>query len=118
MKIKASKLSSNTIIPKQESDGAAGFDLRSIEDGIIPPKSHKLIRTGLVIDPPRNILPIVFSRSGLALKNKIHSNTHTLSNKKQEVIINMFNGSNKAFNYNVGDRIAQLVFCELENADN
>jgi len=54
IKIFIKKLTENAIIPKRETDGSAGMDLRSAYDVVIPPNSRKLVKTDLAIKVPKD----------------------------------------------------------------
>lgn len=43
------RLSEKAILPKKGSEKAAGYDICSIEDKIVPSKGKELIKTGLSI---------------------------------------------------------------------
>ncbi len=62
------KLSDKAIIPKKGSKFAAGYDLHSIVDHVIPPKDKALIKTGLAVCIPSGNYGRIAPRSGLAWK--------------------------------------------------
>jgi dUTP pyrophosphatase len=65
------KLTENAIIPKKGSKYAAGYDLHSAVESVIPPKGKGLIKTGLAVVVPQGNYGRVAPRSGLAWKNFI-----------------------------------------------
>lgn len=66
------KLTNEAILPKKGSSGAAGYDLCSIEDVVIPPNGKGKVRTGLSFMIPPNTYARIAPRSGLAWKNSIN----------------------------------------------
>lgn len=66
MKLKVKKLHPDAIIPTYATDGAACFDLYSIEeDGVVHNgKVCRVFRTGLAFEIPDGYQMLVFSRSG------------------------------------------------------
>lgn len=57
--------------PIRGSQMAAGYDLKSAEDGIVPAKDRALINIGLRIQLPRGCYGRIAPRSGLAVNNFI-----------------------------------------------
>ncbi len=66
------KLVPEAILPKKGTVGAAGYDLSSIEDVIIPANGKGKVRTGLSFMIPSNTYARIAPRSGLAWKNSIN----------------------------------------------
>ena len=66
------KLTPEAILPKKGTVGAAGYDLSSIEDVIIPANGKGKVRTGLSFMIPPNTYARIAPRSGLAWKNSIN----------------------------------------------
>ena len=64
-------ISEKAIVPKRGSERAAGYDLYSSEDTLVPARGRKLIKTGVSIAVPAGNYARVAPRSGLALKNFI-----------------------------------------------
>ena len=103
-------------VPKRHSDGAAGYDIYSVEGGEIPPKSISRIRTGFSLNVPFNILGLIMGRSGLAVRKNLEVSCSYIKNG-EEVVIYMYNGSEEPFRYDPNERLAQLVFLKLDNSD-
>ena len=66
MKIKL--LNENAKVPFRGSDMAAGYDLYSAEEIVIPVGECKLISTGIALEVPNNYFGGIFPRSGTAVK--------------------------------------------------
>lgn len=69
--LQVKRLSEKAILPKKGSELAAGYDLYSSEDTVVPARGRKLIKTGIAIAVPTGNYARVAPRSGLALKNFI-----------------------------------------------
>ncbi|AFN83129.1 dUTPase [Encephalitozoon romaleae SJ-2008] len=109
--IRVYKVHSNAKIPKRQSEGAAGYDVHSVESGVILPGERKSIRTGLIWDIPQSIVGLVFGRSGLALKNWMEVvETCVYPGENKELVITLINNGKQPFEYEECCRIAQLVF--------
>jgi dUTP pyrophosphatase len=105
-------LHSDARLPTLGSDGAAGFDLYSVDNIEILPNSRKLVSTGISIKLPVGVYGRVAPRSGLAVKNGIHVGAGVIdSDYRGEIKVLLFNLSNEKFTIRTGDRIAQLI-CE------
>lgn len=116
--LKIKKLFPNAIVPIRHSEGAAGYDLSTLESGIIPPKQQLKIRTGLIVYIPENCLGIVFGRSGLALKHGLEIiDTKVFPNTNEELILTIFNNFDEEFNFDAGTRLAQLVIVKVSNPE-
>lgn len=106
-------------IPKYETKGSAGLDLRadlSAYPGVsylsLYPCRNLLVDTGLKVEIPVGYEGQVRSRSGLALKHGVvvFNSPGTIdSDYRGEVKIILMNFGDKDFIINHGDRIAQLV---------
>lgn len=114
---------SDNPVPEYKTIGAAGCDLAAyLPDGpiTIQPNSSKLIKTGISIEIPTGFEAQVRSRSGLSLKHGIivlNSPGTIDADYRGEVGVILYNVGNESFKINNGDRIAQLVFAEVYQAD-
>ncbi|ADM11643.1 dUTPase [Encephalitozoon intestinalis ATCC 50506] len=121
--IKVHKIHPKAKIPKRHSDGAAGYDIYSVESGSVLPNERKSIRTGLIWDIPQSIVGLVFGRSGFALKNWIEvAESCIYPGESKELVITLINNGKDVFQYEESCRIAQLVFvpvlsCEIDLVD-
>ena len=59
----------NAKAPERKSSSAAGLDLYSCESAVVPPRSRKLVSTGIKIQIPNNCYARVAPRSGLSVNN-------------------------------------------------
>ena len=111
--MKVIRLCYNAVLPKRGSDGAAGYDLSSIESIILHPGTRKLISTGISVKLPSGVYGRVAPRSGLTVKYGIHVGAGVIDpDYTGEIKVALFNHGDTALNINIGDRIAQLI---LEN---
>jgi len=102
------------LCPSRATAGSVGFDLCSIEDGTIPPKSRKLVSTGLKVQFPLNKYGKIESRSSLALKG-IDVGAGLIDNDYTGVIkVLLINNMDTKFSYGSTDKIAQLVIHEFK----
>ena len=113
MEVKIKKLMDDAIIPTYGSEKAAGADLYSTINVVIPPHESVKIGTGLAIQPPKGYFGAIFARSGLATKCGVRpSNCVGCCDEDYtgEYIVALHNDSEEHTTIRKGDRIAQLVF--------
>jgi len=114
------KLSKDASLPSYATIGSSGMDLRVIESGIVKKNEIKLIKTGVFLEIPEGFEAQIRPRSGLALKHGITilNTPGTIdSDYRGEICLIVANFGNEDFEYNKGDRIAQIVFAEVIKAD-
>ena len=112
---------SNNPNPYYETKGSAGVDLRAFteEDILIRPMERKIIHTGLYMEIPEGYEGSVRPRSGLALKKGITVlNTPGVVDEdyRGEICVILINLSTEDFIVKNGDRIAQMLFKQVEHA--
>ena len=101
-------------LPRYESEGAAGMDLRAFLDSdvVIPPLGRVKIPTGLKVELPVGYEAQIRPRSGLAIKSglTVLNSPGTIdSDYRGELEIILINLSAEDVTIKDGDRIAQLV---------
>ena len=109
-------------LPKYETIGSAGLDLRSNEEYIISihPFDRKLIHTGIHIELPQGYEAQIRPRSGLALKKGItvlNSPGTIDSDYRGEIGVILYNASNEQAVVEPGERIAQMVIAKYEQVE-
>eukprot|EP00088_Acartia_fossae_P014029 TRINITY_DN17471_c0_g1_i1.p1 TRINITY_DN17471_c0_g1~~TRINITY_DN17471_c0_g1_i1.p1 ORF type:complete len:168 (+),score=45.84 TRINITY_DN17471_c0_g1_i1:45-506(+) len=110
--LQVAKLTDKAIIPTRGSALAAGYDLYSAYDYVIPPQGKILAKTDIQIKVPHGTYGRVAPRSGLAWKQHIDIGAGVVDEDyRGNVGVVMFNHSAVEVNVKAGDRIAQLV-CE------
>jgi dUTP pyrophosphatase len=108
------------LIPAYAQPGDAGADLRAAEAGTIPAGQRALIGTGVSIAIPNGYVGLVHPRSGLAAKfgiTVLNAPGTVDAGYRGEVKVTLLNTSSQDWSYEIGDRIAQLVFQKFEVAD-
>lgn len=117
MKLKI--ISKSGVLPKYETEGAAGFDIRAYlkNDFILKSGERALVPTGLFFQIPKGYEAQVRARSGLAIRNGIGlvNGMGTVdSDYRGEIKVPLINWSNEDFTIHNGDRIAQVVINKYE----
>ncbi|MPV86301.1 dUTP diphosphatase [Ostreibacterium oceani] len=123
IKILDNRLGTQFPLPAYATAGAAGLDLRALPetDLTITPGETQLIPTGMAIhiaDP--NYAAVILPRSGLGHKHGIVlGNLVGLidSDYQGQLFVSCWNRSDKPFELQVGDRIAQLVILPVAQVE-
>lgn len=107
-------------VPKYAQPGDAGADLRSSQALVIQPGERATVSTGIAIALPAGYVGLVHSRSGLAAKNGImvlNSPGTIDAGYRGEIKVTLLNtDKTEPFEIKVGDRIAQLLVQQVEQA--
>jgi dUTP pyrophosphatase len=110
----------NGEVPTYAHPGDAGTDLRSAENVTIPPGERRTVSTGTAVAIPNGYVGLVHPRSGLAAKfgvTVLNAPGTVDAAYRGEIKVTLLNtDKNEAFEIQVGDRIAQLVFQQVEMA--
>ena len=108
--LRIKKLSQKAKIPSKGSVMAAGYDIYSSENILVPSKSKALVSTGISMEIPEGCYGRIAPRSGLAVKNFIDVGAGVIdSDYRGELKVLLFNFSEQDFTVQEGDRIAQMV---------
>lgn len=121
MKVKV-KNNSKHSLPNYETNASAGMDVRAnIEANIkLNPFERVLVKTGLFLEIPEGFECQVRPRSGLALKKglTVLNSPGTIdADYRGEVGVILINLSQEEVVIEDGERIAQLVFAQVEQAN-
>ncbi|RHZ79043.1 hypothetical protein Glove_152g99 [Diversispora epigaea] len=103
-------LSSKAKLPIRCSDLAAGYDLYSAANIVVPTKGRAVIPTDLSIGMPSGTYGRVAPRSGLAVKQFIDVGAGVVdADFRGGLTVLLFNFGDKDYQVHEGDRIAQLI---------
>ena len=110
-------------LPTYATEGSAGLDLRALltRPLVLQPGETQLIPTGLSIYiADRNLAAVILPRSGLGHKHGIVlGNLVGLidSDYQGPLMVSVWNRGEAPFTIDIGDRIAQLVFVPVVQAE-
>jgi len=108
--LRVKKLSEHAVLPIRASEHAAGYDLSSAYDCVVPKRGKLLVKTDLAVAVPIGYYGRVAPRSGLALKNFIDTGAGVVdSDYRGPLGVLLFNHSEEDFKISHGDRIAQFI---------
>ena len=104
------KLSPSATIPQRGSALAAGYDLASAHDCVVPARGKALVKTDLAIALPALCYGRIAPRSGLAWKKFIDVGAGVIdADYRGNVGVVLFNHGKEDLVVQRGDRVAQLV---------
>ena len=108
--LRVKRLSENAILPVRGSAFAAGFDLFSAVDTVVPKNGKALIPTNIAVEIPPNTYARIAPRSGLAWKHFIDTGAGVVDfDYRGDVGVILFNHNTEDFYVKKGDRVAQLI---------
>ena len=126
MRLNIKKIHEDSQIPVYGSTFAAGMDLFSAVDVVVPPQTRKLISTGISVSwetsegswdehPDKYYLRIA-PRSGLSVKHNIDIGAGVVdSDYRGEIFVCFINNSlEHEYAIKKGDKIAQMILTRIE----
>lgn len=118
MQVKVVNKSSNPL-PKYETSGSAGMDIRAFMDAPVElkPLERAMIPTGLFLELPEGYEAQIRPRSGLAAKKglSIPNSPGTIdSDYRGEIKVIIINLSNEVQTIEPNERVAQMVIAKYE----
>jgi len=117
MCIRIERLDEKARIPTKGSKLAAGHDLYSIEDILIPANSSVVVKIGLAVTVPEGTYGRIAPRSGLATKGITVDAGVIDSDYRGEVKVLLVNHGKLYYEVRIGERIAQLVVERIDDQD-
>ena len=116
--LKVKRMVNHAKLPIRGSVGAAGYDLHAAEKTVIPAHSRGVVKTGISIEIPEGLYARIAPRSGLSVKKSIDVGAGVVdSDYRGEIGVVLINHSNKDFEVNVGDRIAQMILEQIKTPE-
>ena len=104
-------------MPNYATEGASGMDVYANERVVIPPRSTRLVKTDLYFRLPPGYEFQVRPRSGLSLKTslRIANTPGTIDEDYTGEVCIIAENTNGSIDFSIskGERIAQLVLCEV-----
>ena len=109
------KLRNTAAIPRRGTENAAGYDIASAEETVVPAKGKTVVKTGISIAVPDGCYGRLAPRSGLAVKKHIDVGAGVIdADYRGEIGVVLFNHSDEDFQVKQGDRIAQLILEKID----
>ena len=100
------------------TSGSAGYNLHSSEETIIAPHSRQLVATGIALTVPSGTYGRIAPRSGMSVKHSIDVGAGVIDEDYTgEVKVLLINHSDKEYQIQSGDRIAQLILEQIKKPE-
>lgn len=113
MRIKFKRLKPEATLPTYGTEFSAAFDLYSPVSGHVMPNSQVLIPIGWAWECPVEYFGLIKERSGLAFNAGLMVKAGVIDpDYRKEIGVILFNPTTKKFNFDVGDRIAQMIMLQ------
>lgn len=110
------KLSNHAVIPRKGSKEAAGYDLYSASQIVVPPQGCALVPTDLSLRVPLGTYGRIAPRSGLALKHHLDVGGGVIDRDYTGPVgIILYNHDKKEYVVKEGEKIAQLICEKIEH---
>lgn len=123
MEVLIKRLDKSLPLPQYHTSGSAAFDLSARVETIIEPKQIARIPSGLIIGTPTGYVLTLAARSSLAAKkglmlaNGIGTIDSDYCGPNDEILISVYNFSDKVVTVEKGERIAQGMFLKIEQGE-
>ena len=121
VKVLITRLDPSVPLPSYAKPGDAGADLVTRIDVTLKPGERLLVPTGISIALPKGYVALVHPRSGLAIKHGISlvntPGTVDAAYRGELACILINHDLNNEVSFKKGDRIAQLVIQQVEEAE-
>lgn len=126
MRLNIKKLTPDAQVPVYGSQFAAGMDLFSAVDLVVPPQTRKLVSTGISVsweteedqwdEHPEKYYLRIAPRSGLSVKSNIDIGAGVVdSDYRGEIFVCFINNSlDKEYQIKQGDKVAQMILTRFE----
>ena len=110
MTLRVKRLSENAVLPVRGSDLAAGYDLASAEDIVVPANGKAIAKTDLAMVIPIGYYGRIAPRSGFSWKKHTDIGAGVIdADYRGNVGVVIFNHSSEDIIVSKGDRVAQLI---------
>jgi dUTP pyrophosphatase len=112
--LRVKRLSENAVLPIRGSGLAAGYDLASAEDVIVPARGKAIAKTDLAMVIPLGHYGRIAPRSGFSWKKHTDIGAGVIdADYRGNVGVVIFNHSDEDINVSQGDRVAQLIIEQI-----
>lgn len=111
------KLEENAKKPEKAHKADAGYDLFALSGGSVAPGKSIDCDTGVHIDIPEGFFGDIRSKSGLFFHHGIFTDGTIDAGYTGSIHVNILNLGQSDFQYEAGEKIAQIVFSPIAEAE-
>ncbi len=119
-KVKIKLIDKSLPVPAYQTKGSVAFDIYARKTTVIKPKEIKLVPSNIILEVPKGYFLLIAARSSLPLKkglmlpNGIGVIDQDFCGPKDEILIELYNFTNKKTVIKKGERIAQGIFIKIQ----
>lgn len=95
--------------PERAHDTDAGIDLKATASAGVPAHGSRVFGTGVHVQLPHGTCGILVSKSGLNVKHGLTSTGLIDEGYTGEIMVKLYNHTDKEYIVSVGDKISQLI---------
>jgi dUTP pyrophosphatase len=123
MKVRIKRIDKSLPLPEYHSIGAAGFDIYARVDMTIAPHEVGHVPSNLVVETPEGYVLVVaargslFKRTGLMMANSVGIVDYDYRGDNDEIMLPLYNVTDKEAVIKKGERYAQGIFLEFEKGE-
>ena len=124
MNIRIKRMDKDLPLPQYKTKGAAGFDFYVREATTVPAKGWARAPANTIVETPPGYALKIMARSSLAknypgifLANSVGLVDADFCGPNDEILISLYNMTDKEITISRGERIAQGIFVKFERAD-
>src|SRR3989338_9173691 len=118
MKIKVKKLKDGAKLPTTGHPGDAGIDFYAIEEVIFAPSAQERVHTGVSIEIPDGHVGLIWDKSSISFNQGLKVMGGVIdAGFRGEIVMSMYNTTNKEQKIEKGHKIAQMIIQKFENCD-
>lgn len=103
------KLDPGAYLPERAHSTDAGADIRTPYSFEIPAHDSFIVSTGVHVETPKHCVTMVKSKSGLNIKHGITAEGVVDEGFSGEILVKLYNHSDKPKHFEKGDKITQIV---------
>lgn len=103
------RLDEGAYLPERFHDTDAGADIRTPKQFVLAPHSSREVHTGVHVELPPNVAGMLKSKSGLNVNHGILSEGVIDEGFTGEIVVRLYNHSDRAHAFHKGDKVTQLV---------
>lgn len=107
--LKVKKLDPAALLPRRAHDTDSGADLFALTRTVLPPQAVTHVHTGISIELPANTSGIIWGKSSVESKGIKAMAGLIDAPYRGEIIICMYNLTDREFVFEAGQKVAQLV---------
>jgi len=118
MQLKIKKLHSDAKLPTKGHPGDAGMDFYAQETVRFAPNAQERVHTGVAVEIPEGHVGLIWDKSSISFNHGLKTMGGVIdSSYRGEIIMSLYNTSNKEQVIEKGHKIAQMIIQKFKDCD-